>query len=110
MGARSQLAPGGPEDRSESTYGTLPLAGADEILGDSQEFAELLDRPFRLVDVRPWERSEYIPVLEGRAVNWTVRRFCRKVSNHGEKHIILSDVCRSVAAHVLAAVLKIRLR
>eukprot|EP00972_Heterocapsa_arctica_P043119 6357873-Heterocapsa_arctica.AAC.1 len=58
----------------------------------------LLTGRYKLVDSSTWDRPESIPVLEMSALAWTVKHICRKVGNHGRKHLILSDSISAVCA------------
>ena len=82
----------------------------------------ILELDWKKVNSSPWKRPEAIPVLEGRALVWTVQHLARSQVNHGKRHLILSDsmtailalskgrgssrsmnrVCRQVASIVLA--------
>ena len=43
------------------------------------------------VDGAAWDRTEPIPILEGRAVVWLAQHLARSQKNLGKKHLVLSD-------------------
>ena len=52
---------------------------------------ELLDGGWKVLSSQPWERREPIVILEGRALVWIVQHLARSCSNHGKRHLILTD-------------------
>lgn len=82
------------------------------------------------VDGAKWDRTESIPVLEGRSVVWLLQHLARSQKNIGRKHLILTDsmsvtlalakgrsssgpmnrICRQVAALCLATGMTAHLR
>jgi hypothetical protein len=89
-----------------------------------------LELDWKVCLCQSWSRAESLPVLEGRALCWSVKRICRNTSNHGMRHLLLSDsisalcclakgrssnfgmnrVCRIVAAHALACNIRLHYR
>ena len=104
--------------RFTSSQESLLLSGneADDImhalsdLGEGQSHHDMLSLPVPELDVefmnsdwvrvesRPWNRQEHIVTLEGRALVWAVQHLARSVTNHGCRHLILSDSMSCVLA------------
>ena len=58
----------------------------------------VLQLNWKKVNSAPWARPEAIPVLEGRALVWTVQHLARSQVNHNKRHLILSDSMTSILA------------
>ena len=64
------------------------------VLGDSgvpEVPLDFIGEDRSKIDSGFWERSESIPVLEGRAIVWAAQHLVRSQKNHGRRHLILTD-------------------
>ena len=121
-----------------------PVLANDKPLGESGKQAvagmrggevpdvplEMLEGPWRRVESAKWNRSEAIPILEGRALVWLFQHLARSQHAHGKRHLVLSDsltatlswakgrsraktmnrVCRQLGAVTLATGMNISVR
>ena len=103
-----------------------------EAHGNSGDYVPLdfLSGDWKQLSNGPWERSESIPVLEGRAIVWVLQHLARSSKQHSMKHLILTDsmscslalskgrssmssmnrICRQVGAVLLATGMRISCR
>lgn len=69
-----------------------------DTVGIPEVDPSILNLSWKKVNSSPWKRPEAIPVLEGRALVWTVQHLARSQVNHGKRHLILSDSMTAILA------------
>ena len=57
---------------------------------------DLLDGGWKVLSSQPWDRREPIVILEGRALVWISQHLARSCTNHGKRHLILTDSMSAV--------------
>ncbi len=108
--------------------------GSSRVTKGASEFQEVplgfIGEDWKKVDSSKWDRTEPIPILEGRCVVWLLQHLSRSQKNLGKKHLLLTDsmsvvlalskgrsstrsmnrICRQVAAVELMTGMQLSLR
>lgn len=115
----------------ETLQPAQPVAYESTRASDFEEVPmSFIGEDWKKVDSSSWDRTEPIPILEGRCVVWLLQHLSRSQKNLGKKHLVLTDsmsvvlaltkgrsstrsmnrICRQVAALELMTGMQLSLR